>query len=136
MIALTVHEQVAILRQLIEVGMGGYVLKRTAASDLVRAIRAVAGGGTWFDPAIAGQILGAMANKGNSGDGLPDLSEREEEVVRLWALGNAAKEISAQLKMGVRTVETYKVRAMEKLGFTSRKDVVRYAADKGWLTDA
>lgn len=136
-IALTVHEQPVWLRQLLEVGMGGYVLKRSAASDLIRAIRTVAAGGTWFDPAIAGQIVEATMRRNQTGktDRAADLSERELEVLRLNVLGHANKEIAEQLRLGVRTVETYKTRAMEKLGFRSRVDAVRYAAEKGWLTD-
>jgi DNA-binding NarL/FixJ family response regulator len=134
-LALTVHEQPAWVRQLLEVGMGGYVLKRSAASDLIRAIRTVSAGGTWFDPAIAGQIVEATMRRSSTAKSGPaaDLSEREREVLRLTVLGHANKEIAEQLRLGVRTVETYKTRAMEKLGFRSRVDAIRYALDKGWL---
>jgi DNA-binding NarL/FixJ family response regulator len=136
-LALTVHEQPAWLRQLLEVGMGGYVLKRSAASDLIRAIHTVSAGGTWFDPSIAGQIVEATMRRHHAGkpDCAADLSEREHEVLRPNVLGHSNKEIAEQLHLGVRTVETYKTRAMEKLGFRSRVDVLRYALDKGWLGD-
>jgi DNA-binding NarL/FixJ family response regulator len=134
-LALTVHEQPAWVRQLLEIGMGGYVLKRSAASDLIRATRTISAGGTWFDPAIAGQIVEATMRQNTTAksDCAAFLSEREREVLRLTVLGHANKEIGEQLRIGARTVETYKTRAMEKLGFRRRVDAIRYALDKGWL---
>jgi DNA-binding NarL/FixJ family response regulator len=136
-IALTVHDEPAWLRQLLELGMGGYVLKRSAASDLIRAIRIVAEGGTWFDPAIAGQIVEATMRRNQTGpsDRVTELSERELEVLRLNVLGHSNKEIAEQLHIGVRTVETYKTRALEKLGFSNKCDIIRYAVGKGWLNN-
>jgi two-component system response regulator NreC len=64
------------------------------------------------------------------------LSEREAEVLRRIALGYSNKEIAAQLKLSVKTVETYKTRSMEKLKFSGRVDIVRYAAKRGWLESA
>ncbi len=137
-IALTVHEETAYLRQLLEVGMGGYVLKRSAADDLVRAIRIVDGGGAYFDPMIAGMIVETTKRRSNDTilTAPADLSDRELDVLRLTALGHSNKAIAADLTLGIKTVETYKARAMEKLGFRSRVDVVRYAMDKGWLNDS
>ena len=136
-IALTVHEESAYLRQLLEIGMGGYVLKRSAADDLVRAIRIVHGGGAYFDPMIAGMIVETTKRRSNDAvlTSPADLSERELDVLRLTALGHSNKAIAAELALGIKTVETYKARAMEKLGFRSRVDVVRYAMDSGWLND-
>ena len=65
-----------------------------------------------------------------------NLSGREMEVLQLLTKGRSNKEISARLGISVKTIETYKARAMEKLGFKSRVDVVRHAASKGWLPDA
>ena len=70
--------------------------------------------------------------RGGVGGGA-DLSDRESEVVRLIAQGYSNKEIAAQLKLSVKTVETYKTRSMEKLGVRSRVDIVRYASRRGWL---
>ena len=63
------------------------------------------------------------------------LAVREEEVLRLISQGHPIKQIASRLEVGVRTVETYKARAMEKLGLKSRTDVVRYAAQRGWLSE-
>jgi DNA-binding NarL/FixJ family response regulator len=64
-----------------------------------------------------------------------ELSDREEEVLRLIARGHTNKDIAAKLAISVKTVETYKTRSMEKLGLASRTEIVRYAAQRGWLTE-
>jgi DNA-binding NarL/FixJ family response regulator len=134
-LVLTVHEDRAYLRQLVEAGVSGYLLKRSASDELIRALHAVVSGGMYLDPAIAGKVVGRAARgaanprAGQAGE----LSERETDVLRLVAGGHSNKEISARLNISVKTVETYKARAMEKLGYRSRVELVRYAADQGWL---
>ena len=136
-LALTVHEDKAYLRLLLESGAAGYLLKRAAAEELVRAIRAVAAGGTYLDPAMAGSVVGDYVRPSERRDvPVADLSERETEVVRLIALGYSNKEIAGRLKLSIKTVETYKTRSMEKLGVRSRVDIVKYAARRGWLNEA
>ncbi len=138
-LVLTVHEDRAYLRQLMDAGVAGYLLKRSAADELCRAIRSVAEGGVYLDPAIAGTLL----DRGNSVvipceavgavGGRPELSEREAEVLRLTASGHSNKVIANALEIGLKTVETYKARAMTKLGFHSRVEVIRFALRQGWL---
>lgn len=134
-LVLTVHEERAYLRQLIDLGVGGYLLKRSATDELSRAIHAVAAGGMYLDPAIASKVVSGLAGgpPRPGASAAMELSERETDVLRLIASGHSNKAISARLNISVKTVETYKARAMEKLGFRSRVDVVRYAADQGWL---
>jgi DNA-binding NarL/FixJ family response regulator len=133
---LTVHEDRAYLRQLLEAGVSAFLLKRSAADELVRAIHAVASGGLYLDPAIAGKVVGGTHSSTKAPLGTPaELSERETEVLRLVAEGHSSKEISTRLSISVKTVETYKARAMDKLGFKTRVDVVRYAASRGWLRE-
>ena len=135
-LVLTVHEERAYLRQLVELGVGGYLLKRSAADELSRAIHAVAAGGMYLDPAIAGKVVGRLARGAEHQAGQQaELSDRETDVLRLVAGGHSNKAIATRLSISVKTVETYKARAMEKLGFRSRVDVVRYAADQGWLRE-
>jgi DNA-binding NarL/FixJ family response regulator len=135
-LVLTVHEERAYLRQLVEIGVSGYLLKRSAADELIRAMHAVMAGGVYLDPAIAGKAMGRPARGTHSQSGqTTELSERETDVLRLVAGGHSNKEISSRLNISVKTVETYKARAMEKLGFRSRVDVVRYAAGQGWLKE-
>jgi DNA-binding NarL/FixJ family response regulator len=136
-LVLSVHEDRAYLRRMLDAGVAGYLLKRSAADELIRAIHAVAGGGTYLDPAIAGKVVGGSGGQGSRrpAGSAAELSDRETDVLRLIAHGHSNKEISARLAISVKTIETYKARAMEKLGFKSRVDVVRYAADLGWLSD-
>jgi DNA-binding NarL/FixJ family response regulator len=134
-LALTVHEDKGYLRLLLEAGASGYVLKRAAAEDLIHAIRTVAAGGLYLDPALAGQVVGSFV-RSPAGHRAPeggDLSDREAEVVRLIAAGYSNKEIASRISLSVKTVETYKARSMEKLGLESRADLVRYALQRGWL---
>ncbi len=134
-LALTVHEDKGYLRQLLEAGAVGYVLKRAAAEELIRAIRTVAAGGVYLDPALAGKVVGGFVRKpaGKVATEEGELSDRESSVVRLIAAGHSNKEIAGQLEISVKTVETYKTRSLEKLGLHSRADLVRYALQRGWL---
>ena len=132
-IALTVHEEGAYLRSLLDAGASGYVLKRSAANELVRALQAVGDGGTYLDPALAEQLSGKLVRNAREAGPSPALSERESEVVQLVARGYSNKEIAGKLEVSVKTVETYRYRAVEKLGLRGRADLVRYAIEKGWL---
>ena len=133
-LALTAHEDKAYLRQMLEAGATGYVLKRAAAGELVQAVRAVAAGGVYLDPALAGYVAGGLVSAATkqalTGS---ELSDREEEVVRLVADGYSNKQIATRLVLSVKTVETYKARSMEKLGLKDRIELVRYARRRGWL---
>ncbi len=133
-LALTVHEVDGYLRKLLEAGASGYVLKRAAAEDLVRAIRVVASGSVYLDPNIAGQVVKVLAAPEpahDESDG--DLTERETEVIKRLARGHINREIAEQLDLSVKTIEVYKARALEKLGLRSRADLVDYALRRGWL---
>jgi DNA-binding NarL/FixJ family response regulator len=134
-LVLTVHEDRAYLSQLLELGVSGYLLKRSASEELIRALHAIVAGGMYLDPAVAGKVVGRPARDaaGPQAGQTADLSGRETDVLRLVACGHSNKEISARLNISVKTVETYKARAMEKLGYRSRVEVVRYAAERGWL---
>jgi DNA-binding NarL/FixJ family response regulator len=134
-LALTVHEERVYLTQLLRAGASGYVLKRAAAAELVRAVRTVAAGGTYIDPAMAGSLVEGYLD-GQDVAAQPargPLSEREQDVLMRIARGFSNKEIAAQLGLSVKTVETYKARMAEKLGLRSRVEIVRYAAQQGWL---
>jgi DNA-binding NarL/FixJ family response regulator len=133
---LTVHEDGAYLRQLLDLGVAGYILKRSATDELRRAIHAVAAGGIYLDPAIAARAIGrSVTRQRGEADIGPavDLSPREVDVLRLAAIGHSNKSIANTLQIGVKSVDTYKARAMEKLGFRNRIEVIRFALSKGWL---
>jgi len=141
-LALTMHEERGYVTRLLESGAAGYVLKRTASVELVRAIRTVAGGGTYVDPSLAGTLLAGSAYRPSRSGTLIDadhaarLTAREAEVLRLVARGHTNKEIAETLRIGVKTVETHKASGMGKLGLESRAALVRFAIDEHWLGDS
>jgi DNA-binding NarL/FixJ family response regulator len=134
-LALTVHEDRAYLHSLLQSGACGYLLKRSAADELIRALRAVARGGTYLDPAVAEKALAGATNRSRDSHqaSREELSPRESNVLRLTAQGFSNKEIAAQLDVSVKTVETYKARACEKLALHTRAEIVRYGVAQGWL---
>ena len=133
-LALSAHEDRGYLRQMLSAGAAGYVVKRAAAEDLIRAIRCVAQGQTYLDPAISGTVVrDIVRGQSERGGATPALSERETDVLMLIAQGQPLKQIATSLNVSARTVETYKARAMEKLGLTTRADIIRFAAERGWL---
>lgn len=136
-LTLTRHADDSYLRQLLQAGACGYVLKQSASTQLISAIRTVASGGTYLDTAVTERVVKSIVG-GRKLRGAPpgkELSAREEEVLRLIAWGYANKEIAARLSVSVKSVEVYKTRAMEKLDMRNRIDIVRYALLKGWLQD-
>ncbi len=137
-LALTAHEDRAHLARLLQAGAAGYVLKRAAVDELVRAIRTVAGGGTYVDPQLAATLLRRPHRAEEPAGPAPasdPLSGREEEVLRRIAWGQSNKAIATALGISVKTVETYKARIGDKLGLRSRTDMVRYAVRQGWLAE-
>ena len=136
LLILTLHEDRAYLNQALEAGVRGYVLKRSAVENLVQAIRAVMVGGLYIDPAIVGRVFdGNKSNKKLAAKkGLsPALTDREADVLKMAALGFTNKEIASRLDVGVKSVETYKARGLEKVGLKTRAELVRYASGQGWL---
>jgi DNA-binding NarL/FixJ family response regulator len=134
-LALSAHEEPSFARSLLEIGAAGYALKRSACQDLVRAIRIVADGGTYVDPALAGSLLTGQRRSSPGAVPSVSLSEREVEVIRLVARGFTSKEMASNLGLSPRTLETYKARAMSKLNLRSRADLISYASRSGWLHD-
>lgn len=134
-VGLTANEDESYLRQLCKAGAVGYVLKRSAGDELVKAIGTVAGGGVYFEATLASKALAKQMSGGKGDTGAVELSEREQEVLVMLAWGYSNKEIAAKLNLSVKTVETYKVRIGEKLGFRSRTEMVQYALRQGWLNE-
>ncbi|MFH0341355.1 MAG: response regulator [Chromatiales bacterium] len=136
-LALTRHRELGYLRQILDAGASGYVLKQAAAGALISALRTVARGETYLDPAVAGRVihsyLGHTASRAISHR--TELSEREEEVMRLIASGRSNKEIAARIGISVKTIEYHKAQSMKKLDLRSRADIVRYAVQQGWLQE-
>jgi two-component system response regulator NreC len=136
-LALTRHQDDGYLQQLLRAGAAGYVLKQSRSAELLQAIRAIGAGGSYLDPAVAGRVIGDYGRRHppTSVPGQVRLSGREEEVLRLIAWGYSNKEIATRLDLSVKTVETHKANAMQKLHMRSRIDIVRFALLQGWLED-
>ena len=135
-VAITANEDESYLRQLCKVGAVGYVLKRSAGDELVKAIDIVAKGGLHFEAALASKALARQMTDGKRETGTGELSDREKEVLVMLAWGYSNKEIAGRLGLSVKTVETYKVRVGEKLGLRSRTEMVQYALRQGWLNES
>ena len=130
-IALTAHDEPPYVRELLNAGARGYVLKRALVEHLVRAIHVVRDGGLFLDPARAEQP--AAPAPPDAAAMSADLTLREVEVASMTARGHTNAEIAAELKLSVKTVETHKARLMTKLGLRTRAQLVRYALYRGWI---
>jgi DNA-binding NarL/FixJ family response regulator len=133
---LSMHDDQGYLRQVLRVGASGYVLKRAADTELLAAIRAAARGEVFLDPAMAKALVEEVVQPSRSSAAEPVLSDREREVLRLLAYGHTNQQVADRLCIGVKSVETYKARLMEKLGLKGRAELVRYALQHGILKDA
>ena len=136
-VALTRHEEKTYLEELLRAGASAYVLKQSAPTEFLRAVRAVAAGGIYLDPSMTSQVasgLLAAKSREDAEDG-GKITERESQVLRLVAVGHSNVEIAEKLLISVKTVEVHKSNAMRKLGLTGRVDVIRYGVLQGWLYD-
>lgn len=136
-VVLTRYAERAIVQQLLRAGVSGYVLKRSAAVELIRAINHVAAGQTYLDPAVTRSVVagGALKPTQREAGGESHLTERESAVLRLIARGWLSKDIAVRLSISAKTVDTHKSNAMTKLGLSGRVDIMRYASMLGWLHD-
>ena len=138
-LTLTRHTDEAYLQELLQAGVSGYVLKQSAAAELLRAIRAVASSGNYLDPAMTGKVFGNYVGKSTKkprGEMRgAQLTARESESLRYIALGYSSNEIAAKMNISVKTVEAHKANALKKLDMRSRIDIVRYAILQGWMQD-
>ena len=140
-LVLTVHNSVEYLRQALEAGAVGYVLKQAADTELAVAIRVVQRGEIFLYPVFTRVLLGDLTQEGEQEDhSWPDsfelLSPREREVLRLVALGYTNRQIADQLYLSIKTVATYRARLMVKLNLEGRPALVRYALRRGLLDDS
>jgi two-component system response regulator NreC len=130
-VALTRYSDDAYVKELLDAGALGYVLKQSSSLELVEAVRAAAAGRRYLDSSLVPAARPGRAAR-------PPAARptgRESEVLRLMSLGYSNKEIAADLSLSVKTVEVHKANAMRKLGLNGRTDVIRYALLQGWLRD-
>jgi two-component system response regulator NreC len=133
-LVLSMQDEPRYVREAFEAGASGYVLKEAADSELVAAIREVAGGGRYVHPELGARLVAAETEERKRAEDDP-LSDREREVLRLLALGHTNQEIAKQLYISVRTAETHRAHIMQKLRLQSRAELVRYALDQGLLEE-
>jgi len=132
-VILTMQEDPEYARRALRAGALGYVLKEAADVELVEAVRRAATGGIYLNPALGARM--AMTPEHSAGPP-DDLSDREAEVLRLIALGHTNAEVGEQLFLSVRTVETHRAHIQQKLGRSTRAELVRYALDHDMLDGA
>lgn len=133
---LTMHNDPEYLRQAIKMGASGYILKKAADTELLSAMQAVLQGGLYVHPSMTKELLTDFfpeQMQDEDRDIWEILSPREQQVLRLVALGHTSAEIAEQLSLSVKTVETYRYRGMEKLGLQTRATLVRFALKRGLL---
>ena len=131
-LVLSMQDDPQYVRQAFANGASGYILKEAADTEVVAAIREVAGGNNYVHPAVGARLIAAETEEAKRAEEDP-LSDREREVLRLLALGHTNQEISAQLFISVRTAETHRAHIMQKLRLSSRAELVRYALEQGVL---
>jgi two-component system, NarL family, response regulator NreC len=125
-VVLTMQAETAFARQALQAGVAGYVLKEAADDELVTAVRTAAEGQTYLQPALGARLAAEPERRAED-----DLSEREIEVLRRIALGYTNSEIAEKLFLSIRTVESHRAHIQQKLGLTTRSELVRYALDHG-----
>ncbi|MGZ4191702.1 MAG: response regulator [Solirubrobacteraceae bacterium] len=129
-VVLTMQEDPAFARAALRAGAIGYVLKDAADSELMNAVLMATEGRTYLNPELGARL----AAQPPEGDARPDnLSPREVEVLKLIALGHTNAEIAATLFLSVRTVESHRAHIQQKVGLTTRAELVGYARDRGLL---
>ena len=130
LIIVSMHKNAALISSAIDAGIHGYLLKDSAAGEIVKAVRSVAGGGTYFSPLIASILVAGSRRKKAAHDGIPhlrDLTTAERGVLRMIASDRTSKEIAADLGISVRTVENHRSRASRKLGLSGAHSLVKFA---------
>jgi two-component system, NarL family, response regulator NreC len=127
-VVLTMQDETAFAREALQAGVLGYILKEAASEELVKAVRMAAAGRTYLQPELGARL--AAEPEVASPD---DLSDRELEVLRLIALGHTNNEIAEQLYLSVRTVESHRAHIQQKLGLSTRSELVRYAIERGLI---
>jgi two-component system response regulator NreC len=133
-LVLSMQDDPSYVREAFASGASGYLLKEAADSELVAAVREVAGGKRYVHPPLGARLAAAEAEAEAKAAADP-LSDREREVLRLLALGHTNQEIAKMLYISVRTAETHRAHIMQKLRLSTRAELVRYALQQGLLED-
>lgn len=135
-LVLTQYDDIEYIYRFLKAGAAGYVLKKAVGTELVSAIRAVAQGKAFLDPAIADRVVKAFVEQPEaveSETSYENLSDRERQVLRLIAEGRTSRQIADTLLLSIKTVMTHRTNLMEKLGIHNRAELVKYAIRKGLI---
>ena len=132
-LVLSMYSRREFVLQAIEAGCDGYVPKSSTHTSLVQAIAVVMAGERYLHPTAATALVGARLGEGSEAEQFSRLSDREQDALRMTALGYNSREIGEQLMLSPKTVETYRQRAMEKLGLEHRADLIQFALRAGIL---
>ena len=132
-VVLTMHEDTYYVREMLSIRVRGFVLKKSTGTSVVEAIRSAHEGRHYIDPVLAGQVIAPyMAEPGAKASGLLGaLTQREQEICRLLALGHTHSEIAEALRLSKRTVDTHHQNICRKLGVKGRAELVRFAIENG-----
>jgi len=132
---LTMHPDATYAANAFEVGASGFVLKHSAASELITAIHEAMKGKTYVTPLIAGDLIRTYQEGGSSQKDLfKKISPRQREILQLLAEGKSGKEIASILDISTRTVEHHKYRMMEQLNIKTSAELVQYAIKHGIIS--
>lgn len=132
-LVVTMHEDTAMVREAVQIGASGYIIKRALESELINALRAVSRGELYIHPAMTRALLNDSANPTKIGPLCEGLTPRELDVLRLIVQGNTNRQVADALNLSVRTVESHRANLMSKLGVSSRVELVRYASRRGLI---
>ncbi len=132
---LTVHEDAALLREAIQAGAAGYIIKRAVEAELINAIRSAAAGDLYIHPSMTRSLLHEAEPALAGSSALERLTPREVEVLCLLAQGHTNSQVAELLHLSTRTVESHRANIRAKLGLSSRAELVRFAVQNGLLTD-
>ena len=132
-LVLTMHSDDVYVRQSLKAGARGYLLKDSEDLDLIKAVKAIGGGGSFFSPSVSKVLLAGYLGDGQGReveDNLALLTDREREVLQLIAEGKTNKEVANLLSVSINTVETHRKHVMEKLDLHNTAELVRFAVRK------
>ena len=132
-IVLSMHSRREFVLSAIEAGCDGYVPKSSTHKNLIQAIRVVLTGERYLDPTAATALMELYTEKDSESSQFVSLSQREQEVLKLAAMGFTSREIGKKLFISSKTVDTYRQRAMDKLGLEHRSDLIKFAVRAGIL---
>ena len=129
---LTVHEDEGMLRESIRAGAYGYILKRAADAELIQAIRVVSQGHMYIYPSLTSALVKDLSPHGAAPEpAIEALTAREKEVLLLLARGYTNRQIAAEMNLSVRTIEGHRASLVDKLGISSRVELMNYVEEHG-----